>query len=162
MSLFKQALAMMREEKLFSAIHIAGTAMAIAFTMVMAVVYYIKQAPIYPEVNRLRTVYFNMIEVRVEKNGKAMGVTGYCFSEKAFEQWFLPSKNYEYCAPTLAMTGSGKISSYDKECAVKEKDEYIASGRYGCFPLLDCVFVQMWCKKYGFGQNLVHFCPNVV
>ena len=28
---------MMREEKLFSAIHIAGTAMAIAFTMVMAV-----------------------------------------------------------------------------------------------------------------------------
>lgn len=125
MSLFKQALAMMREEKLFSAIHIAGTAMAIAFTMVMAVVYYIKLAPIYPEVNRPRTVYFNMIEVRVEKNGKAMGVTGYCFSEKAFEQWFLPSKNYEYCAPTLAMTGSGKISSYDNECAVREKDEYI-------------------------------------
>lgn len=28
---------MMRDEKLFSAIHIAGTAMAIAFTMVMAV-----------------------------------------------------------------------------------------------------------------------------
>jgi len=31
---------MMREEKLFSGIYIVGTALAIAFTMVMAVVYY--------------------------------------------------------------------------------------------------------------------------
>ena len=45
----RQALAMMREEKLFSGIYIAGTTMALAFTMVMAVVYYIKLAPIYPE-----------------------------------------------------------------------------------------------------------------
>ena len=48
----RQALAMMREEKLFSGIYIAGTTMALAFTMVMAVVYYIKLAPIYPELNR--------------------------------------------------------------------------------------------------------------
>ncbi len=39
----------MREERLFSGIYIVGTALAIAFTMVMAVVYYIKLAPIYPE-----------------------------------------------------------------------------------------------------------------
>ena len=32
----RQVLLMMREEKLFSGIHIAGTAMALAFTMVMA------------------------------------------------------------------------------------------------------------------------------
>ena len=121
----KQALAMMREEKLFSAIHIAGTAMAIAFTMVMAVVYYIKLAPIYPEVNRARTVYFNMIEVCMEKDGKTMGTTGYCFSEKAFEEWFLQSKNYEYCAPTLSIAGTGLVTDYDNECAVKGKDEYI-------------------------------------
>jgi putative ABC transport system permease protein len=37
---------MMREEKLFSSIYILGTALAIAFTMVMAVVYYVKQADI--------------------------------------------------------------------------------------------------------------------
>ena len=60
---FRQTLAMMREalklrslatfygtqERLFSTIYILGTALAIAFTMVMAVVYYIKLAPIYPE-----------------------------------------------------------------------------------------------------------------
>ncbi len=122
---FRQALATMREEKLFSGIYIAGTAMALAFTMVMAVVYYIKLAPIYPEPNRQRTVYSNMIEVRIKKDGKTLGVTGYAFSEKAFEEWFLPSKNYEHCAPTLAATGRGKISSYDSECAVKGKEEYV-------------------------------------
>ena len=95
--------AMMREEKLFSAIHIAGTAMAIAFTMVMAVVYYIKLAPIYPEVNRMRTVYFNGINV-VAKNG--MGQTG--FGGKAFEEWFQNSPNIEYCSPTCLSCGTGK------------------------------------------------------
>ena len=57
MRYLKQALAMMREEKLFSSIYILGTALAIAFTMVMAVVYYAKLADIAPEVNRSRTVY---------------------------------------------------------------------------------------------------------
>ena len=61
---------MMCEEKLFSAIHIAGTAMAIAFTMVMAVVYYFKLAPIYPEVNRARTLYFEGIRVVAENRGQ--------------------------------------------------------------------------------------------
>ena len=36
----RQALHMMKEEKLFSGIYIAGTALAIAFTMVITVVYY--------------------------------------------------------------------------------------------------------------------------
>ena len=57
MRYFRQALAMMREEKLFSSIYILGTALAIAFTMVMAVVYYAKLADIAPEVHRSRTVY---------------------------------------------------------------------------------------------------------
>lgn len=57
MRYFRQALAMMREERLFSGIYIVGTALAIAFTMVIAVVYYAKLADIAPEVNRSRTVY---------------------------------------------------------------------------------------------------------
>ena len=63
MRIIRQVFLMIKEEKLFSAIHIAGTAMAIAFTMVMAVVYYIKLAPIYPEVNRMRTVYFDGMNI---------------------------------------------------------------------------------------------------
>ena len=115
---------MMREEKLFSAIHIAGTAMAIAFTMVMAVVYYIKLAPIYPEVNRPRTVYFDGIIVEAQQDGKAIGMSGYSFSEKALEEWFLPSKNYEYCAPTILAAGTGVVRG-NSQYIVKGKDDLI-------------------------------------
>ncbi len=48
---------MMREEKLYSALYILGTALAIAFTMLIAEVYYIKVADIAPEVNRSKTYY---------------------------------------------------------------------------------------------------------
>ena len=47
----------MRQNKLFTSIYVAGTALAIATTMIMAIVYYVKIAPIYPEVNRNRTLF---------------------------------------------------------------------------------------------------------
>ncbi|MBQ5936775.1 MAG: ABC transporter permease [Bacteroidaceae bacterium] len=65
MNYFRQALAMMREEKLYSAMYICGTALAIAFTMLIAEVYYIKVADIAPEVNRSKTYY---LEYMLRKN----------------------------------------------------------------------------------------------
>ena len=56
---------MMREEKLYSAMYICGTALAIAFTMLIAEVYYIKVADIAPEVNRSKTYY---LEYLIQKN----------------------------------------------------------------------------------------------
>ena len=105
MKYIRQVLLMMREEKLFSAIHIAGTAMAIAFTMVMAVVYYIKLAPIYPEANRARTLYFEGIRVVAENGGQGQMP----FGQKALEEWFEASPNIEYCAPTTLACGTGKL-----------------------------------------------------
>ena len=116
---------MMREEKLFSGIYIAGTAMALAFTMVMAVVYYIKLAPIYPERNRTHTVYLDGIVVQAEKDGKIVGATSYHFSDKAFEEWLLPSKNYEHCALTVPSAGSVDIGNNKVETMRKGKDAYV-------------------------------------
>ena len=56
---------MMREEKLYSAMYICGTALAIAFTMLIAEVYYIKVVDIAPEVNRSKTYY---LEYMLQKN----------------------------------------------------------------------------------------------
>lgn len=53
---------MMREEKLYSAMYICGTALAIAFTMLIAEVYYVKVADIAPEVNRSKTYYLNSLK----------------------------------------------------------------------------------------------------
>ena len=57
MRYFRQVLALIREEKLYSAMYIAGTALAIAFTMLIAEVYYVKVADIAPEVRRSTTYY---------------------------------------------------------------------------------------------------------
>ena len=121
MRYLKQALAMMREERLFSGIYIVGTALAIAFTMVMAIVYYIKLAPIYPEANRARTVYFEGL--RIEADNDAMGQTG--FSSQAYEEWFKPSKNIEYCSPTLLAAGTGKTQGKCHTFVVRGKDDYV-------------------------------------
>lgn len=117
----KQALAMIREEKLFSAIHIAGTAMAIAFTMVMAVVYYIKLAPIYPEVNRARTLYFEGIRVVAENGGQGQML----FGQKALEEWFEASPNIEYCAPTTLACGTGKLLRESQQPVALGNGEFI-------------------------------------
>ena len=53
----KHALALIRDDKLFSAIYVAGTAVAIASAMVIAIVLNIMLADIKPEVNRSRTLY---------------------------------------------------------------------------------------------------------
>ena len=51
------AFALIRADKLFSTIYIAGTAVAIASAMVVAIVLNIMLADIEPEVNRSRTLY---------------------------------------------------------------------------------------------------------
>ncbi len=64
MRYLRQALAMMREEKLYSAIYICGTALATALTMLIAEVFYIKGADIAPEVNRSKTYYLESMRLR--------------------------------------------------------------------------------------------------
>ena len=118
---FRQALALIREERLFSGIYIVGTALAIAFTMVMAVVYYIKLAPIYPEANRARTVYFEGLRIEADNGGK--GQTG--FSAQAYEEWFKRSPNIEYCSPTLLAAGTGKTLGKCHSFVVRGKDDYV-------------------------------------
>jgi len=65
----RHAVALIREDKLFSAIYIAGTAVAIASAMVIAIVFNMLLADIPPEVNRSRTLYVYGRFLPVEKAG---------------------------------------------------------------------------------------------
>ena len=118
----RQALHVIREERLFSGIYIMGTALALAFTMIMGVVYYIKLGPVYPERNRARTVYFDGITIEAD-NGQA-GHTG--FSTIAFEDWFQHSPNIEYCTPTLLAAGTGKTEGRCHSWVLKGEDEFLS------------------------------------
>ena len=61
-----------RSEKLYSAMYICGTALAIAFTMLIAEVYYVKTADIAPEVNRSKTY---KLDYMILKNEGFRGAT---------------------------------------------------------------------------------------
>ena len=63
---FKQAGTMMRQNKLFTSIYVAGTGLSIAFTMVLFIIYYVKFAPVYPEYNRDRMLVINKSAVAKE------------------------------------------------------------------------------------------------
>lgn len=66
--IIRHALALIREDKLFSAIYVAGTAVAIASAMVIAIVFNMLLADIPPEVNRSRTLYVYSRFLPVEKS----------------------------------------------------------------------------------------------
>ncbi|MDE6543628.1 MAG: ABC transporter permease, partial [Muribaculaceae bacterium] len=70
----KSALRQAKADPLFTAIYIAGVTLAIATTLTMAMLYYIKIADIYPEVNRDKTYYLNRISIKTKSftmNGSA-------------------------------------------------------------------------------------------
>lgn len=90
---------MMREERLFSGIYIVGTALAIAFTMVIAVVYYAKLADITPEVNRSRTVYVKGMAKRAVNDTLRWEPTNYTATQ--VKEWIYTLKSAEVVSATV-------------------------------------------------------------
>ncbi len=68
----RHALALIREDKLFSAIYIAGTAVAIASAMVVAILLNVKMANIIPETHRDRTLYVNALQYKDSEMGGSL------------------------------------------------------------------------------------------
>lgn len=87
---FKQAFALFRQNRLFSTLYIAGTGLAIAMTVIVAVVYYVKLAPVYPEVNRANTLYLTNTSFHSDKE-KMTYQSGLSF--QALQEWMYPLKN---------------------------------------------------------------------
>ena len=106
----KQAWELLKQNKLFSLLYIVGTGLAIAVTMIMAVVYYVKIAPVYPEVNRMNTLYLSSSRfVKIEDNDVSQGYVSY----KALQDWFYPVKNAVAVSARLASWGSNYIQPAD-------------------------------------------------
>ena len=89
--LIRHAFALIRADKLFSAIYIAGTAVAIASAMVIAIVFNMMLADIPPETHRSRTLYPNGTFSRVNEQG----VMHYGFSTAAIDSCFRQMKCVE-------------------------------------------------------------------
>ena len=113
--------ALIREDKLFSAIYIAGTAVAIASAMVIAIVFNMLLADIPPEVNRSRTLYpyGTFIKVSDQENGRV--AHHYGFSSTALDSCFRQMACVE--------AATGIIPAYQNNFAI-EGEEQQRQGQY--------------------------------
>ena len=74
-------------------LYVGGVAFAVAFTMIFAILYYVRLAPIYPEYNRDTTMYIKNISVRHEAtSSESMGTLGLPF----VDEFISKLHNYEY------------------------------------------------------------------
>lgn len=86
----KQAWELLKQNRLFSTLYIVGTALAIAMTMMMAVIYYVRLAPVYPEERRATTLHMGDLKLSqtFDNGGWAWWTNGY--SHRAVTEWFRP------------------------------------------------------------------------
>ena len=83
----KQAWELMKQNRLFSTLYIVGTALAIAMTMMMAIIYYVRLAPVYPEERRGTTLYMGSLKLsQTFDNGGWTWWTN-SYSHRAVTEW---------------------------------------------------------------------------
>ena len=95
---FKQAWQLLKQNKLFCSIYIIGTGLAIAMVLFLAILYYIKIAPVYPETNRNRIVVVSLLEEQsIDKSSMSSGA----LSHKAVKEMFYTLKTPEVVSAVL-------------------------------------------------------------
>lgn len=66
---------MMCHNRLFSSMYILGTSVTVAIVMIFFIILYIKMGPVYPEYNRDRMLYLELIHFNIN-DGNSSGYTG--------------------------------------------------------------------------------------
>ena len=138
----RQALHMMKEERLFSGIYIAGTALAIAFTMVIAVVYYAKVADIEPEVNRSRTVYVKMYRTSKTED---WGGSPFLLTHQQLRDWFYNLKSAEVACCVLRPEEFNDIRFFLRTDGGKRLTPVVLRG-------VDANFFKVYHHKFVYGR----------
>ncbi len=78
----RQALTLIKQNKLYSFIYIMGTGLSVALIMIVFIIYYIKFAPIYPENNRNNTLVFKCIDKIDNQDSNNSGNLSYSLCSK--------------------------------------------------------------------------------
>lgn len=69
----KQAWQLIRQERLFSSVYIIGTGLAITLVMTLSIIFYLKLANLYPEVNRDRSLHIMGGSAKKQSGGISTG-----------------------------------------------------------------------------------------
>lgn len=86
----KQAWELLKQNRLFSSLYIVGTALAIAMTMIMAIIYYVRLAPVYPEERRGTTLYMGSLKFQQTFDNGGWRWQSGSYSQRAVTEWLRP------------------------------------------------------------------------
>ena len=131
---FKQAIELMRQDRLFSTLYITGTGLAIAMTVIMAVIYYVKLAPVYPEENRSNTLYLTNALFHSEKEKSNLNAG---LSYRALQEWIYTLKNVVAVSAHLGsgMSGAGYIQPADRSGDFRPALKLVDPAFFRIYPL---------------------------
>ena len=105
----KQSWVQARQNKTFTAIYVGGVALAIATTMIFAIAYYVKLAPIYPEANRDRMLYARVARFETKEGNS----TQWAWSLQAVREMFYPLKSAEVVSAENTNNNVSYIQPFD-------------------------------------------------
>ncbi|MCM1354782.1 MAG: ABC transporter permease [Staphylococcus sp.] len=155
-SSIRQTITEARANPGFTWLYIGGVAFAVAFTMIITIIYYIHLAPIYPEYQRDRTSYMNNIRLTMP-NGNGM-------SSNAFSKRFIDT--YMSTDSTLcdyfSVSGDEWWSNGDYIQPIDNSADFKVSSRY-----IDPNFFRLYSYDFLAGRpfneaETASVIPNVV
>ncbi len=130
---FKQAWAMMKQNRLFTSIYVVGTGLSIALVMTLFIIFYVKFAPVYPEYNRNRTLVVSTTQ-RTEKanagNWSRNSGTSYEFTTKLLTDL----KHAEAVAAVVETWGENPmVSRIGSDNGIEAVASYVNAGFWRVF-----------------------------
>ena len=127
----KQAWELLKQNKLFSTLYIVGTGLSIAMTMVIAIVYYVRIAPVYPETNRDRTLVMRTVQMTKEKNMQAATL-----SYAMLNEWIYPLKSAELVTGVYNPWDASHVQQSETEEEIPVQVKYTDENFFSVFPLV--------------------------
>lgn len=120
---FKQAWQLIKQNKLFSTIYIAGTALGISMVMILAIMNYVKTANIYPETNRNRTMYVKSLSMIPMDTVRFKYANTGSLSYKATKELLMPLKTTE--SVSIMTTSSNFASLPNDDNLFRVRNQYV-------------------------------------
>lgn len=128
---FKQAWQLIKQNKLFSSIYVAGTALGISMVMVLAILNHIKTADIYPEYNRGRMMYAKTISMIPMDTVRFKYANSGSLSYKAARLLFMSLKSPEKIS--IMMAGADFSSLPNDDNLVNIRSCYVDNAYWDIF-----------------------------
>ena len=124
----KQAWNLMKQNPLFSTLYIVGTGISIVMTMVIAIVYYVRLAPVYPETNRMRTLVVKSAKMTNDESTHSANI-----SYAMLKDWFYSLESAEV-STGVSGTSYARVTN-DKE-EIPTYARYTDENFFRVFPLV--------------------------